>query len=282
MNADFSLHVSIARPSDYAAVRRLCRRAVGPDDYVLWILREVIIESELFLAWYRDQLVGMTRFEKCIDGSGWLSMARTDPDWQSRGVARFLQRESARRAESRGIGVLRLWTLSMNHAAISACEKGGFHRICEAVHVSHNFRLKQHVRGRHSSSGRDLKSTRSILKSSYLSKTHGYLGYKRHFVRASETLIKRISGKRELCSEDGSTFILTKPEKSFDRQSSSFTLLEGDPTSSMRLILRKAKDMRVEWIGGFLPYDAHLMHVAKNTFKVDSWGNHCIVYEKII
>ncbi|HXY83264.1 MAG TPA: GNAT family N-acetyltransferase [Candidatus Saccharimonadales bacterium] len=282
MNADFSLHVSVARPYDYAAVRRLCRRAVGPDDYVLWVLREVIIKSELFLAWYRDQLVGMTRFEKCIDGSGWLSMARTDPDWQRKGVARFLQRELARRARNSGIGILRLWTLSTNPAAISACEKGGFHRICEAVHVSHSFRFKQHVRGRNSSSGRSFKSTRSIHTSSYLSKTRGYLGYKRHFVRASDTLIERISGRRELCFEDASTFILTKPEKSFGRQSCSFTLLEGDPTSSMRLILRKAKDMRVEWIGGFLPYDAHLMRVAKNTFKVDSWGNHCIVFEKII
>ena len=73
--ADFSLEVSVAHPSDYKAISRLCRRAVGPGDYVLWVLREVINDRGLFLAWVGDQLVGMTNFDKCVDGSGWLSMA---------------------------------------------------------------------------------------------------------------------------------------------------------------------------------------------------------------
>ena len=66
--ADFSLEVSVARPSDYKAISRLCRRAVGPGDYVLWNLREAINDRGLFLAWVGDQLVGMTNFDKCVDG----------------------------------------------------------------------------------------------------------------------------------------------------------------------------------------------------------------------
>ena len=279
--ADYSLEVSVARTSDYKVISHLCRRAVGPDDYVLWILREIIDDRGLFLAWAGDQLVGMTNFDKCVDGSGWLSMARTDPDWQGLGVARFLQRELAKRAKKRGIRILRLWTLSANHAAIRACEKGGFSRVCEAVHVSHSYRSK--IREESPNLTNSVNSTKKILESSYLSETHGYFAYKWQFVKANEVLIEKIRRKRELCSHDKLTFILTKPEKSFRRLSCSFSLLEGDPASSMRVILSKAKSLRAAWIGGYLPYDCELLTAAlQSGFKVDSWGNHCCVFEKII
>ena len=278
---DFSIEVSVARPSDYEKIGRLCRRAVGSSDYVLRISREVINDKGLFLAWIGDQLVGMTNFDKCIDGSGWLSMARTDPDWQGQGVARFLQRELAERAKRCDIRILRLWTLSTNHAAIRACEKGGFHRVCEAIHVSHSFRTKTRSEYSHLTSNVNL--TRKILNSPYLSKTQGYFAYKWQFVKANKILIEKIGRRRELCSHDGCTFILTKPESSFHRLSCSFCLLEGDPGRSMHLILSKAKNLRVEWIGGYLPYDRHLIRAAlSNGFKVDGWGNHCFVFEKNI
>jgi hypothetical protein len=223
----------------------------------------------------------MTNFDKCIDGSGWLSMARTDPDWQGLGVARFLQRELAKRAKKNDIRILRLWTLSSNHAAIRACKKGGFHRVCEAVHVSHSFRSK--ICGEYPHLTGSVNSTNRILESSYLSKTRRYFAYKWQFVRANEALIEKIRRKRELFSHDKLIFILTKPENSFNGLSSSFCLLEGDPDRSMCLVLSKAKSLRTAWIGGYLPYDRRLMAAAsKAGFKVDRWGNHCCVFEKAI
>lgn len=279
--ADFSLEVRVACPSDYKVVSRLCRRAVGPGDYVLQILREVINDRGLFLAWVGDQLVGMTNLEKSVDGSGWLSMARTDPDWQGLGVARFLQRELARRAKKHDIRFLRLWTLSTNHAAIRACEKGGYHRVCEAVHVSHSFRSK--IRGEYPHFSSNVNSTKRILESSYLSKTRGYFAYKWQFVKADQALIEKIRRKRELYSHDELTFILTKPENTFHRLSCSFSLLRGDPVRSMCLILSKAKSLRTERVGGYLPFDRQLLAAAlKSAFKVDSWSDHCCVFEKII
>jgi len=281
--ADFSLRVCIARPFDYEEIRHLCRRAVGPDDYVLWILREVISGKGLYLAWIRDRLVGMTRFDRCVDGSGWLSMARIDPDWRGRGVARFLQSELASRAKKRGIRTMRLWTLSTNFAAIRSCERGEFHRVCEAVHVSHGFRSKSRIQVKYSRLPGHVGLTKEILNSLFLSRTRGYFAYKRHFVKADKRLIMKISRKGELYSDAESAFILTKPESSFHRQSSSFCILEGNPASAMRLILSKAKDLRVEWVGGYLPYDRQLIRAAKsNMFKVDSWGDHCFVFEKNI
>ena len=275
---DFSLKVSVAQSSDYERVRRLCRRTVGPDDYVLWILREVIKDRGLFLAWAGDELVGMTNFDKCIDGSGWFSMVRTDPDWQGLGVARFLQYEIAKKAKKHGIKILRLWTLTTNHAAIRAFEKGGFHRVCEAVHVSHGFRSK--TRGDYHQITGNVNSKR-MLKSSYLSRTRGYFAYKWQFVKASEELIEEIKRKNELCSHNEQTFVLTKPEISFHRLSISFSLFEGDAVRTLRLILSKAKCMGVDWVGGYLPYDQQLLTAALKTgFKVNGWGKHCLVFEK--
>ena len=280
--ANFSLEVSVARVSDYKAIRRLCRRAVGPRDYVLRILRDVINDRGLHLAWVGDQLVGMTNFDKCVDGSGWLSMARTDPDWQRRGVARFLQRELAKKSKKHGIRILRLWTLLTNYASIRACEKGGFHQVCEAVHVSHNFRSKTRCR-QHPQLTSNLTSMTKMLESSYLSRMQGYFAYKWHFVKANGALIGKIRRKRELISLNGSTFLLTKPENSFHRLSCSFSLWEGDPTRSMRLILSRAKNLGADWVGGYLPYDRHLLDLSsKIGFKVDRWGYHCLVFEKTV
>ena len=278
-SADISLEVRLAHPSDYKKVERLCRRAAGPHDYVLWILREVIKDKGLYLAWAGDQLVAMTNFDICIDGSGWLSMARTDPDWQGRGVAGFLQSELAERARKGGARRLRLWTLSTNTAALRACKKGGFRPVCEAVHVSHGFRSGKD-RG-YSRLTRDGVSARKILKSAILSKMRGYIAYKWHFVKANHALLRKM--RRAIHSVGGSTFLLTEPEVSFRRLSSSFALLVGDPTESMQLILSKARSLRVDWVGGYVPYDRHPLHVVSRTgFKVDSWGNHCLVFEKAI
>lgn len=115
---------SIASPSDYRLVARLCRRAVGPGDYVLSILREVIRDKELFLAWNGVELVGMTNFDECVDGSGWLSMARTDPDWRGRGVALFLQRQIAAHARRRGNRGSEALDIVKEHTVDQSMQKG--------------------------------------------------------------------------------------------------------------------------------------------------------------
>jgi hypothetical protein len=70
-SSDIPLIVRVASSSDYEQVARLCRRAVGPGDYVLEILKQVIADKGLFLACSNDQAVGMVNFEECVDGSGW-------------------------------------------------------------------------------------------------------------------------------------------------------------------------------------------------------------------
>jgi GNAT superfamily N-acetyltransferase len=207
--SDTSLTIRIARPSDLQAVARLCRRTVGPGDYVLKILREVILGKGLFLAWDKDQLAGITHFAPCIDGSGWLSMARTDPEWQRHGVALALQSHIAGYARRKKMKFLRLWVLSENKPSIMTCTRAGFKPICEAAHVSSNRRLKRN-------SGQaplpnPMKTTllESMFKSPYVAKMNGYFAYKRHFVKMSKDLLSTLVRKRELYWDGESAFILT-------------------------------------------------------------------------
>lgn len=248
---------------------------------MLSILREVIADKDLFLAWNGEKLVGMTNFERCVDGSGWLSMARTDPEWRRSGVALFLQRQIVAHAKQRGVRVLRLWTLSRNKPSIRACIKGGFKPICEAAHVSCSVRPK-----RSKTSMRPLNSgleapLKSILRSIYVSKMNGYVAYRWHFLKTSRELLEQLLRREGLYSVGTSEFILTKPERRFHTLASSFTILNGQLSSSLRSVREIAKGLGAQAIGGYIPHDAYLLRTARRLgFKRDQWGKHCIVFEK--
>jgi GNAT superfamily N-acetyltransferase len=280
---DAALTARIAKPSDQEQVTRLCKRAVGSRDYVLRILKEVLTDKGLFLAWSNDELVGMLNFDECVDGSGWLSMGRTDPDWRRRGVALFLQQRLAIYARNRGIEYLRLWALSDNRASILAATKAGFRPVCEATHVTSSTRGGHKLGETHEPRSTYSGSLKDLLKSPYLSKMNGYFAYKWHFVKANEELLATLLEKGELDAKDTSAFILTKPEMSFGDRHSAFALLHGTLASALREVKLVANDYGRLFLGSYLPYDTYLLAVAqKNGFRRDSWGKHCIVFEKKI
>jgi len=273
---------TIARQRDRSLVARLCRRAVGPSDYVLRILTQTIAHGGLLLAWNGAELVGMTNFERCIDGSGWLNMARTDPAWRSRGVATFLQHQAAAHAKRRGITTLRLWALSNNKASINACKKGGFRQVCEAAHVSSNLRGKKRRSWKYSGSTSQMQLD-SILKSRYLSMMNGYIGHKWHFVKLTKPLLKRLENEGELYVTEDCALLITKPETRFGTPQSSLTILTGPITKA----LLEAKNI-AGWLGArvlssYIPYAPYQLSAAKKLgFRRNPWGKHCLVFEKRI
>jgi GNAT superfamily N-acetyltransferase len=269
----------IARPSDFRTIARLCRRAVSPSDYVLLFLRQAIAEKGLFLAWKGEELVGMTDFEKCIDGSGWLSMARTDPAWRRTGVAVFLQRHIVAYAKRRGITALRLWTSSKNKPSLKAIRKGGFRQVCEAAHIYCNIRTKGRGLAVNRSSGTKLEL---LLKSRYLSQMNGYMAYKWHFVKANKTLPKLLR-RREVYSHGESTFVLARTERVFDRVGFSASLLNGPVTASLRNSKEAARALGAQVIRSYVPYDKYLLSAARKLgFRRTPWGLHCLVFERRI
>ncbi|HUK27868.1 MAG TPA: GNAT family N-acetyltransferase [Candidatus Acidoferrales bacterium] len=252
---------------------------MGSSDYVLIALRKVIDRNGLFLAWSGHELVGMTNFEPCIDGAGWLSMARTDPAWRRKGVALFLQREIAKHAKREGINLLRLWITSDNKASILACEKGGFRRVCEAAHIHTNLRDKRKSTATPSSASHPL--IQSCLKSNYLTRMNGYIGRQWHFLKPTTKLLEHLENNGELYSVGDCALLVTKPEKRFRQPQSSLTILKGPPTRSLRLGKEIARGLNARVLSAYIPYDRYQLAAAKRVgFRRRPWGKHCIIFEK--
>ena len=263
-------------------VARLCRRAVGPSDYILKILPNVIAQGRLFLAWHESELVGMTNFDRCVDDSGWLSMARTDPAWRRQGVATFLQSQVADYARRKRLIALRLWTLSKNKAAIRACEKGGFKLVCEAAHISSRLTGKTKTNGISPISVSN-SQLRAILRSGYSSKMNGYIARGWHFLRSSERLLRQLEGQGELYLEEHSAFLVTRPQIRFKEPQSSLTILTGPVQKPMKRARKIARALGAKILSAYIPYEQYQLSIAKRCgFKRSSWGSHCLVFEKKI
>jgi GNAT superfamily N-acetyltransferase len=274
--------VRIANPSDTLLIARLCRRAVSRYDYILRRLPAVVSRGGLFLAWNSDELVGMTNFEKSIDGNGWLSMARTDPVWRRRGVATFLQREIAAHAKRRGVRALRLWVSSWNTPSLKACESGGFRRVCEAAHLSCRIRARK-KRRKISSSHPAKVAMRLLLKSRYVAKTGGYIGYKRHFVKLTENLLIQLRNEHQVYLTEGSALLVSRPERIFREPQSSVVILHGPTGKSLSHAKEIAQGLGARILSYYTPYSAHQISIARTLgFRSSLWGKHCIVFEKKI
>jgi GNAT superfamily N-acetyltransferase len=273
----------IARQSDLQAVAQLCRRAVGPRDYVLEILSETIKRKGLFLAYHGDKLVGMTNFERCIDGSAWLSMARTDRTVRRRGVALFLQGQIANHARRRGISKLRMWTAYNNKPSIKAIRKGGFNQVCEAAHISQRLRSAKttsQIRPLNHVSQIEL---RSLLQSRYLSDMNGYLAYQWHFVEATKPLIELLLRRREIYRVGNAEFILTKPRRIFGHLQTNLAIMNGTLTDSLRDSKSVANSLKARYVGAYIPYNRYMLRSARRLgFRSEHWGKHCLVFEKTL
>ena len=275
------LRFTIATPSDRPQVTRLCRRAVGSWDYVLRILPKLIARGGLFLAWDGDFLVGITNFEICLDGSGWLSVARTDPKWRGRGVATALQRQIATCARGNGVRTLRLWVLAGNKPSLRACEKGGFKQVCEAAHISCTLRATKPSPQGQAGIDDAGDGLRSILKSSYAAKMNGYIGHRRHFMKLTIPLLERLCSDEELHSILDSTMLISQPDTLFGVQQSSLALLEGPMAKSFRTAKDIARSKGARVLASYIPYDRYEISVARRLgFRRSPWGTHCMVFEK--
>lgn len=278
---DLVLVSRIAEPRDRPLIARLCRRAGGRGDYVLRILKEIIADGGLYLAWSESELVGMTNFELCMDGSGWLSMARTDPAWQRRGVALFLQQQIASDARRKRIRVLRLWTHSRNRRSIRVCLRGGFKQVCEATHISCPLPPRKLERKPRPARPLSKKEMVPLLKSEYLAKMNGYFARKWHFMKASPGLFWSLARRQELYFQDESSFILTSPEIDFGEYSCSAAILGGSPKPTLRAVRETARICGAARLGCFVPYDPHIIRSARLVgYRVDPWATHCLVFEK--
>ena len=268
----------IARRSDYEKVARLCRRAVGPRDYVLSELDHVIDDGRLFLAFEGKELVGISHLTELLDNIGWLGMARTDPDWRGKGVAQFLQRNIATYERKRGIKRLRMFILETNTSSIRAVQKGGFKPVCDVSYVSR--RVKRASKTQPITSNRP--SIQSLPKSQYVSVLNGYFGYGWQILRASRDVFKKIVDKDSIYMGHGTTILFTNVKESQD-DLQAFTLLDGPVGKGLKQAIEIGSQLGCKYVGTFLPYDLRAIKTAKKLgFLQSSWGWHMVVFEKKI
>ncbi len=287
--ASSSFTSRLAKLADQKALERLCKRAVGPHDYVLDLLSENIRKKRIFAVFSsrsEDELIGMSSFVPVLfDRSGWLGMARTDPNWRGKGVAQFLQRCIASHAKKKSINSLRFFVHFANRPSIRAATKGGFKAVAEVSHISLNLKALAFKKGRLS---RDLARVElvesepnlsEILESNYTKKMNGYLHYAWEFVRASRPNLKYIEKRKELFSYEDSSFILVK----LDGEYAEFSLLSGRTKATLLRVVKSAQGMSLSNLGAFVPYDPQIIKTARSLgFKQDAWGRRGFLFEKAI
>ena len=274
----------IARQSDYAAAAELCRRAVGSNDYVLPILKDLISSGGLFLALdERRRIIGITNYKKTLDDSGWISSARTDPDYRGKRVAGLLQIAVAAHATKDGVDILRMWINKTNTPSIRAATRGGFKPVAEMTHESRNV-------GRNSRNSVErfeyptLQEIKEILNSKYLKRMNGYFACNWQLAKASEKVIRRIAKLGQLYKSNKGVFYLPEEHEVWgERQHNEFAPLSGSLNNLLEEIEKFASSTGAGSAGSFFPYNRHYMQVAKERgYKAEEWGNHCILFEKSI
>lgn len=282
-----TFHCRIARAGDQKKIVRLCKRAVGPDDYVLHELSGVIQGKHLFLAFSdnaEDALIGMSNYTPTFDKSAWLGMARTDPAWRGLGVAQFLQKSMASYAKRHGVNALRFFVSTTNIPSLRAARKGGFRVVASVAHVS--LKPSSNALSRHDSypNLKEIKYPRGrvfeeiVRNSRYVKAMNCYVSRGYAFVRASKKNIEWIASHNEIFSyEDNSTFILCKTQPTHGE----FCLLSGGTRQCLANILQKSREMKFKTLGGFLPYNRSIIYgTARLGFERDSWAKHGLVFQK--
>jgi GNAT superfamily N-acetyltransferase len=277
-----------ARASDYRTLVSLCRRSVGLDDYAIPRLKSVIKDGSLFVVVTEGKIVAMSNFTLAIDGSGWLSMARTDPNYRGQGIAQFMQNQIGDYARGKGIYTLRFWVLSTNASSLRAARKGKFNPVADFTHVSAHLRY-QKSRLYHAQHGKvtefevqESDYISELSKSLYIKMTNGYFSYGNTIAKLGNDAWKSIPDRDLYFSKD-SSFILTQPKRQYDKWQSDFTPLLGSPRVIFSRICERARSFGVEDLGGYIPFDSSIKKFANDSgFSVDPWGIHCILFEKEI
>ncbi len=277
-------HCRLARSSDQRKIARLCRRAVGTDDYVLHILSDTIKKKHLFIVFSdSNALIGMSNYTPVFDKSAWLGMARTDPSWRGLGVAQFLQKNMAFYARRHGVNALRFFVLSTNTSSLRAARKGKFKAVADVAHVS--LKLGSSMLASHHSYSnlKEIKHSKErvfdeVHNSRYVKAMNGYISRGYAFVRANRKNIEWILLHNELFSyEDNSAFILCKTEPAHGE----FCLLSGRTGRCLANILQKSLEMKLRTLGGFLPYNRSVIYeAARLGFERDIWAKHGLLFEK--
>jgi len=264
---------------DRDAVKELCISAVGPDDYVILMLDDLIKRATVLIALDKGKAIGMMAYHRQMDASAWISSARTHPDYQRKGVAALIMRSCEDLAREDGGGTLRLWTESDNESGKAAFMKSGFREVGRFTRMS----APPAKTGLSEDFGPLAYSERlwtRVQSSEVLSKSGFYLNHGFGFLKITRGLFKTLVDKgfvygwgRNLAVM--SEFMLVGME-TLEAQ-----ILLDDPRETLKDLPAIAGANNMEQVHTFLPHDAEMIGAARNAgFGLMEWGMEAILCEK--
>lgn len=269
-------HVRLAVPADRRALAALCRAAVGPDDYVLDYLPEMIAGKEILVTVAGGRIRAMTGLTECADGALWIGQLRTHPRWRRRGYSRMLLDYAYARVVRERRPGLRLWTSQNNLGARRLFESNGFQRVAVftrmvAPSLPGGRLLAIGPRGRRGLSQRWKRSL-------FVTDGKGYLVHRWRFTRLNEAVVRRWSAHGALlASSRGVVAMWTEDEN--DPVVHVAVLAGGK--DGLLLARRAAGTRGFSGIQTFLPKTRRSLAAARQTgFRKATWGTRAILYER--
>lgn len=260
----------------------MCRASVGPDDYALRILDDLILRAVTYVALDGDRIVGTTTYHEVFDGSAWVSVARTHPAYQGKGVATALVQALEGLARMKGLAALRLWTETTNRAGIATFTKAGFREVARFAR-----RIAPAARGKAPADLRALRLTEdlwsSIETSPILALSRGYVAHGYDFVPLTRGTAHLLANRDALWGWAGQRALLAHLHEWTEDPALQVTALSGDVARILRDAPRIAAARGRRWAVSFLPLDGDVLRTAEASgYRPGSWGREAILCEKTL
>jgi len=267
---------------DRDALASLCRSAVGPDDYILRVLDDLLLRNVTFVALDDDRIVGSMTYREVFDGSAWLSAARTHPRYRRKGVALALVRALEGVARMKGLHALRLWSSASNRAGVAAFTRAGFREVARFDRiVSDAARSPTRVSLARIALTEDTWSR--IEGSPLLARTNGYVAHEWAFVPLDRANAHYLSNRGALWGWGANAVILADASETFGDDVLEMSPVHGDLRAILREAPRIARGRERGRVESFVPHDEGTLRIAADAgFAPGSWGKEAILCERLL
>lgn len=266
--------IRLATARDIKTLRDLCRAAVGPDDYVLGYLPEMIRERATVVAAEAGRIVAMAGVTECADRALWIGQMRTHPAFRRRGFARLLLQDAYDRARRERRPALRLWTSERNAGGRALFEGTGFREVGRYTRVQ--------AQASPAASGPRVsryagRAYTSWMRSAVRRACGGYIAYQWHFLPLGRALLAAMARRGELLEEDdGAILMWVEPEDPV----AYVTVLAGG-RRALEAARRAAAMQGRRTVEVFLPRSRRILQWARAAgYAPAPWGRHAVLYER--
>ena len=268
-----------ASPRDFPALRALCVASEGVEDYVIGYLEWEVANNYVHVALDpAGRSVGMAVYRQCIDGSGWLAMARTHPDFRRRGVNRAIVDSFVRLALRKGAHVLRLWTNVGNEDGVATFRRIGFEEVARFTRIwapPTSAPLRGDVAAFSPALWRRIRTSPLVRAGGGLV-PHGW-----EFVRADCATVRAIAATGAMRSWDRNILAIPDlPRPTEEDAVLQLTMLAGSPGDLLEEGRRIAAAKAQPGVGVYVPHSHTLLDTAnRGGFRVVDWGDEAILCE---